>query len=437
MAKSIDPFTRKKAPVAPTAPTPQEQANLVARATGVQRQTIPTPPPATKIPGITGNPPLPMGKVVGHISPSSLTAQERLTLEAVGWREDIELPKTQEGLKELQKAIADQQSVEVPLPIDPRTPPLRAAAPIPIEKLPAAKQSSVLNAMKTIGESEATRQMQSQAQAKRAQQDMTIKGMGPASQAVDNAVEAFRAKYETPKTEAEEEHVYEVPIGPTGSASIPTVNTPPKAQAPAPRSDTGADAHLSHCPHCRRDLADPDVPEPPYADKLGFVQCIVGLKPFTKSYPLFNGVVEVTFRTLTTREIDVIYKQTYKDKGEGKLPTDYDYWERLNRYRMIMQLQSFRANGPDGFFKDLPDGYSKSTNPSGSGFWVTPDQEATFGPEDTGIPTIEEWLVEEVLKTEDVFRIVNNTCNNFNRVVSKMEAMVDNSDFWKPTEVQS
>lgn len=445
MATSVDPF--KKKAVDP------KQAELLARAAG---KPLPqTPKSAKPLPaGITGNPPLPTGKIVGQTAPSSLTAVERETLLAAGWTDDVPLPASQEGLKQLQQAVTEIASAEVPLPVDPRTPPLKITT-VPIESLPPAEQKRFTNALagkiQDINAQEAEARAAALRQQQLAAKEAAVKGIAAATGAADKAVDAFRARaaaaVNTPLDDAPEI----VAVNPAAIGAMKVQNhfetrteqqrpapPPPPPPPPAPTSETGADGvMLSHCPHCSWDLAVPDGEEPPYQDKIGFLHALLGDRPYVKQYQLFSGNVLVTFRTLTIKELDQVYKQAFEDRQAGRITSEVDYYERLNRYRLMLQLQEFRADGPDGFVKDLPDGYSASTNPHSTGHWVKAEQEADFAPNETGLPQIEAWMIDEVLKTEAVFRVVNNTCNRFNRLTSKLEAMADNSDFWKPTEGQS
>jgi hypothetical protein len=56
---------------------------------------------------------------------------------------------------------------------------------------------------------------------------------------------------------------------------------------------------------------------------------------------------------------------------------------------------------------------------------------------ETPLLLIEDYIFANVLKTEAMFRVVNTACNQFNRLVARLEAMADDSDFWRPTEEQS
>lgn len=470
MPPSINPFDRKKQAVVKPADA-GKQAELLARAAGrplpgavpqpvpgQKRNTnvIPAPPPAKQVPGVTGTPPLPTGRVVGHIAPSDLTDVERATLEAAGWTPDIGLPASTDGLKQLQSAIADQMDAEVPLPFDPRNPPQFQLNTVPIENLPPAEQQRVkANIKSTIAGINQQEQASAAAQRKAADmqaREQAVRGSGAALSATEQAIANFQKKVaeatntpldDLPDVEAVNPAAVEAMRMQTHFAerAKPQQQAPPPAPPPAPQhqhSELGVGGvTLTHCPHCQWDLAVPDVEEPIYADKMSFLHCMIGDKPYVKEIPLFAGAVAITLRTLTTKEIDKVYQQAYKDRQDGKLPNELDYWERVNRYRLMLQLQSFRSTGNTGFNKDLPDGYSQATNPTATGFWVTAEQEGGMSPEQTGLPDIEAWMIDEVLKTEAVFRIVNNACNQFNRLVARLEAMADNTDFWKPTGEQS
>jgi hypothetical protein len=327
---------------------------------------------------------------------------------------------------------------------------------VPIESLPPAEQQRVRDSNKStisgINQQEkATQEAERKANDMMAR-EMAVKGSGQAMSAAEQAIANFQKRVAEATNTPLDDVPEVVPVNPSAVGAMNVQNhfseratqakpdavpTPPPVHRHEPTELGVGGVTLTHCPHCQWDLSIPDMAEPPYADKMSFLHCMIGDKPYLKEIPLFGGAVVVTLRTLTTKEIDRIYGQAYKDRQDGKLPNELDYWERINRYRLMLQLQSFRSNGANGFSKDLPDGYSQATNPTATGFWVTAEQEGNMSPGETGLPDIEAWLVDEVLKTEAVFRVVNNACNQFNRLVARLEAMADNTDFWKPTGEQS
>ena len=144
-----------------------------------------------------------------------------------------------------------------------------------------------------------------------------------------------------------------------------------------------------------------------------------------------GGQLIVRIRTLSSREIDTIYQQVAYEKASGLYSEAMESWGAVNRYRNYLQLQCL--NG-EGLCCDLPDGYDRETNPHAEAFWSfsSPDN-----PRETGLPQIAKYITQEVLNTEMLERVVSVTCNNFNRLVARLEALVDNSDFWQPTGPQS
>jgi hypothetical protein len=182
---------------------------------------------------------------------------------------------------------------------------------------------------------------------------------------------------------------------------------------------------LTDCPHCAWPLNVPDIPEPDSLERQSFVQSVLGLKPFPKQYSLLGGAVRVTFRTLTAQEIDAVYAQAFHEQHAAKIQTNEDFWERINRLRMFLQVVSLES---DAFQHDLPEGLSKKTNKVAGSYWE--DEE---GDSDNVFDKVEAKILNDVLPTESMNRIVTNVCGRFNRLVSKMEAMVDRPDFWNTT----
>jgi hypothetical protein len=336
----------------------------------------------------------------------------------------------------LQAEVRRISELEVPLP---DAPPFTPPVPLAFHDLPEKKQTQLVSALAEIKAREEQSKQAAADQQRRTKNEAGISGMTTANAAVNQSIKAFEKKVEAAATYTSDDIAKE-------RSSTPTPQAPPAAPLPAaaaplpttptpqvPVSETGAaSTTLSHCPHCEWDLAITDVPEPPYRDRLGFLQTVLGECNFSKEYELYGGQIVVTFRTLTMAELDVVYAQTYHDRGTGKISNELDYYETMNRYRLFLQLQTYRSR--DGkVTHDLHDGYSRKTNPNGTSFWVDSD-EVTLDPGATHLGDIEQYLMGTVLKTETVFRTVHNTCRHFNRLVAKMEAMVDNTDFWKPTE---
>lgn len=380
----------------------------------------PIPPPAKQSTAYTGTPPMPEGKIVGKISPAGMTPAEREAFEGIGWTPDIALPDNAAEI--IAEALRrQQQTQEAVIPVDPRTPKIVLQTQ-QLKDLPAADKERTLEALRTaVAEQQARAKLEA---AEAAKPPSNVPGLEAAIRTAEQA-----------STRAEQ------PAAKVPELQIETSPLPAAAPAAATTPDTGAALQPALCPHCHGDLAQPSIPEPPYEDKMSFLHAMLGQKTWTKEYALFGGNIKVVFRTLTPREIDCIYKQAYRDQNMGRVPTDADFWERINRYRLFLQLQCLQSpkheTEPLGLFHDLPDGLSLEANPGATGTWWTPEQDAGIDEGETPLPYIEKWLIEKVFTSEAVFRVVHQACDRFNRLVAKMEAMADNSDFWQPTVAQS
>lgn len=201
-------------------------------------------------------------------------------------------------------------------------------------------------------------------------------------------------------------------------------------QENAPKPETGSDAAMTHCPHCNADLAMPAIPEPDNLEKLAYLHYFLGEMNYVKEYELFGKNMIVAFRTLAPGEEDVIHRQVYRERSLGIINESTDFWERVNRFRLFLQLKEIRTNQT---VKTLPDGLSSEVNAAASVFWdfKPPDEESTI------LPQIETYMLKHVMKTESIMRVLWKTCSQFNRLVVKMEENVHNSDFWPATEAPS
>lgn len=432
MPQKINVFSKKDKPT---------QQELLKRVTSAKEQIPQAQKPLP--PGIEGRPPLPVGKVVGQkvpgeIDPKNLTDISRKTLEAIGWTPDIPIPNSMADILENACKTARSAS-ETPPEYDPATTPKQKAIFHDINALPEEKKTAVLNTMKKAAADNRERIRANREAQKDQIREAATPGIAVASSVAQKAeqsfwandpVETFVPENETAKKPVKQELSHETSHEtPRETPRETPPETVPEAQTVTPAGGV--------CLHCGWDQSQVDVPEPPHAEKMAFLHTLLGEKPYSKEYKLFDGAVVVCFRTLTPREIDVVYRQAYLDTKNGDIKESVDYYERLNQYRLYLQIVKIYANVEGGFHHTMNDGYSEFTNPHVGSPWFTEEQEAELGSDVTGLKEIERWMMENVFKTEALFRVVNTECNRFNRLVAKLEAMADNSDFWKPTGEQS
>jgi hypothetical protein len=409
-------------------PRPSRE-ELLSRATGTAtpRGTV---PPGRKPAAY----PLPVGKLSRK---PSLTDLERQTVEAVGWPADQPLPDGAAAViqEAVTDALASADEAHLPLPVDPSTPKIKVAPPVALSQLPPERRKKILADLAEMALTEKQQKESAEKEARRSllAQAGRVPGLGEAMTA------ARQVAGEGPTLEVEDDSGLPPQPPPPARPRQPEADDADAERAfredePARGpSETGADPRPAFCPHCDHDLSVESVPEPEYGEKMTFLHSVLGQRCYTRDYPLFGGQVTATLRTITVRELDACFKQAFFDVHKRPEATQLDFYEAVNRYRFMLQLQ--RLRGPD-FDHDLPDGLSPEDNPGAVATYAVPEG---WAPEEggTALPLVEKHVVENVLKTETLFRVCNTACRQFNRAVAKMEALVDKSDFWKPTGAPS
>jgi hypothetical protein len=395
--------------------------------------------------------PLPTGRVIQ--SDHTMTAAEMS--QARAFQRQSQLPP---DIAELAQAVDEEARSYLP-PCDENTPPLQVET-VDIEQLSPQEQARVRrNIAEALSSAPAPQRPPAPAQQRQApppvrrrppdtstvlqqpaaaEEDVTVGSQAipgwrnpnnPGYQPIQPNVRLQQAAATAPPPADELE--VEMDLPPRQQTIVPTLPPEPEPEPEIPEASAFADDEPEKCDHCGWRRGMPDIPEPEYGEKMAFLQSVLGQKPFIKDYPLMGGQLHVRFRTLTTREIDLIYKQVLREKERGQIPSYEDHVERINRYRLYLQI--IQVTGP-GLHKELPDGYDKESNPYAEAVYKF---DPPADPRETALPQIEAYLADEILRTEVLHRMMQTQCARFNRLVSKMEAMVDNSDFWQPTEGQS
>ena len=173
------------------------------------------------------------------------------------------------------------------------------------------------------------------------------------------------------------------------------------------------------------------IPDPDSKDKIGFLQSVLGHKVFSKKYTMFGGNLRITFRTLAIREIDILYQAAFQAQKDERILTTTDYYEYLNRLRLHLQLTSFSAKTASLHIK-LPEGLSRDTHEGCSSYWDEfLEKEAILDKDKPLIQQVSDYVIDKVMKTEHLQRTITHECSKFNRLVAKLEASVDNPDFWE------
>jgi hypothetical protein len=196
----------------------------------------------------------------------------------------------------------------------------------------------------------------------------------------------------------------------------PPSPSPPPAHPPAfpsPLPQAGGAAERLFCSHCGHDQSRTDDTEITDEDKLRFVQAVLGQKRFEKEYRMLGGSLVVGFRTLTNEETDMAFTQAAYDVQSGVVAEIDQYFRTVSDYRLALGLRRL----------DLPE--TKHHLPELWGY-TTPEPPKNT----TKLKYIVPFIYDRILVSETLRRACNAAFVRFNRLVEKLEAHIDHSNFW-------
>ena len=297
---------------------------------------------------------------------------------------------------------------------------------VDISQLPPAEQQRIRGIMAEALQTTVPKPVVRAAPAAQPISEEELVTMG--SQRIDTRKPANEYSFSTAVQEEVADPYLVVPDPPV-TLEPPTPHNHPTAQS---GNNTGAEVPLLDCPHCGWDLTRTDIPEPTNKQKQTFLHAILGQIPYTETYPLLGDKLYVRFRTLNTAETDQIFYQAVADR-EKKIKNNVvqhplDFQETVQRYRLVLQLISLQADSLQ-LNVVLPEGLDPESNPKAKNFYEVEDLQG----EKTALPAILNYFLQNVFANETIMRITGQKLNEFNRTVAKMEAMADNSNFWKTT----
>lgn len=331
--------------------------------------------------GLRGQLPLPVGTPM-RIDANQLTPLERQQLEQLGWKEGQPIPDNLADLVDAAKsAVQSTDPSQLLPPGDPNTPPLQLPKEISIEELSPEHRRQIQQVI-----ADAAEQLKQPANP-----GPTVPGGPGVREAAQNI---------THRQIQLEDDRHERPVPEEKPEQPGTANLGPR-----------------HCPHCDWDLAVADTIEVTDDDKYAFLMSSLGGQPFQKIYQLLNGRLTVTLRQLRVDEVDACYRQVYHDRQLNRFEAMADFVEWVRRYRLCLELVDFRSSENLVAFPESLAGWQHDV-PEG---------------EPTKLPAILQEVQQEVLKTESLYRMVGILAGKFNRLVAKLEANVENSDFYNVT----
>lgn len=117
-----------------------------------------------------------------------------------------------------------------------------------------------------------------------------------------------------------------------------TEDAPAEAPAPVKEEDTRA---VTHCPRCNWDLGVKEI-EITETDKRDFLRYVLGAASFEKTYSLYGGLAEVTFRSKGPAEQDVVLKQVDIDHAKERWNDFTGMTFLQQRYQAAVMFKSLK-----------------------------------------------------------------------------------------------
>jgi hypothetical protein len=340
-------------------------------------------PPQAQPNGLSGNPPIPVGEpmVIKTLAPG-----EKEILEAAGWKEGEPVPENLAAIAEAAKADA-ANTAHLPPPIDLTTPPLQMPPEQKLEELSPVDQAKYRSIMQdALAETK---------DVVATQEELSRSQVSGAGEGVNEAINAALQPGQDVVIEDDTDS-----------------DTYAGTDVPKPNSDNKNKITL--CPRCSWPIANEDPVAPTQQDIGDFLQSILGLKPFYKTYELFGGNLIVTIRSLTPSELDLCFRQLFTDTNLDRITTAMEEAERLARYRTCLQVQKVQGGEVNFEF------------PKTAEEWGLPTVDG-----ETVLPNIWDKYSEQVNKSEIIHRTIMSVVGEFNQLVAKLEANSRNPDFWK------
>ncbi len=360
--------------------------------TDLRNKTSPVAPAAkqatsrpSSIAGFSGNLPLSPGAFAPNAS--NLTPTERKMLTAAGWKEGQMIPTNLPAI--LAAEVDEMLSSSQTMLADPKTPPFVPPTPIPFDELPLNKQKEIMEAIAKVS--------------------------APPNKPAENPA-------------ANEGRVIEVVNTRKITKPIPPATTEPIVveEKKEETSTAGGAAVDINCEHCGWPKGTSDIIATK-EDKYGFMQAILGQTRFVKTYKLFDGKMLVSFRSLTTEESDLIFRQLAIDVKKERITNSTDYMFNMINYRVVCGLSKIES-----------DNTGPIVLPEISQYKV--DGDDAFQPQsankDTKLFEITPHVINTALPQESIRRLVVNHFARFQRLVEHLEARIDDEGFWMATEPQ-
>lgn len=339
------------------------------------KPTVAPAAPAAPLPVANGFP-LPEGKVL------NLLPEERKLLDTVGWKEGDPIPNVAAALQAVQATMLTEPDYS-------GIAPLTAPKTVQYEDLPPDKQQEFIRTVK---------QMQEQGKLldqleKQSISDTKVPDLNEQIANMRAGTEQFQVRLDEP----------------TPAQKKPDPVTEPETM-------TGLTVK-SPCANCGFSGTLDDVTAVTDDDKFNFLTMLYGGSRFLKTYHLFNDTVQITFKSLTQKELDLTITQASCDARDGKIPDNAEYLRRVYNYEQVLALSKLVINGKPIVFPHSIDDIQVDEPESGSAWH-------------TKVKTYYEYVMDTHITTSTLLKMLSMAYMRFTGLMGRLEGNMNNDSFW-------
>lgn len=189
--------------------------------------------------------------------------------------------------------------------------------------------------------------------------------------------------------------------------------------SPEEREALGLLSDVRRCGRCGHDLSKRVIDDPSVEDKRAFLRSLPNGDRFMKSYPLFNGIANVWFRTRLTDESDEVIRQLHLDVDIHRNDPSL-IQVRLTRLNLVCSLARIEWLDDDGEPNNIID---------------YPDVNTKNYKDDSG-RTCVALADEKVLKpfNDSMYNAIFHVFMKFSVLTEMLMSRAEDSDFWAATK---
>jgi len=388
-----------------------------------KRNPIPPPPEGQEVPAAPadvtkalGQMPLPKNKII-H------SDNTRKNLELIGWEEGDPIPpELGKKVKALQDAMVASEEGHDP------NKKLKRGREIDFSELSEAERAELSTVMVDYKQ-----QMVAQAAQDAADRELlkNIPGADPSVVAAARAASEAANQHQPKMPEVELQYgdeprqpVFTPESEPTPEPTPEPVPEPTRAEdEDEPHTHSaGLNSYPAYCPRCLWNMEATFEANPTDRDRQKFMAAMLGSTRFTKSYDIMGGTMRLSFRSLLSKESDLVFKQLNCDAIKEVITGDGDYFLRLEQYRTLCALEAV-ANADGVNIIEIPPVYEIE--------WDGDDSAGVI--DNTRLHDLAGWFNAEIT-SESLRHITYQHYRQFQRLVEALETQAAEPDFWKGIE---